>query len=207
MYLCLIVFIVSYTGFEIKAILVSTMYGATEVVTTIDIIAKPREAVFVATIAVRLATYKHFCMSKNICIAGTAKGVIDTSVTEIYKGVACYDTFVTATIEIFCFCQMLNGTFMRKYSWDTVEINGGTVFRVKFVNIVTILIKDRCLISVQLSLSYSTLLTTSEQLEGIAIIVVDGCTAPYLSVLTVSGTIYIEGRSHHVVTLTFKIYS
>ena len=103
-------------------------------------------------------------MSQNICIAGTAKGVIDTSVTEIYKGVACYDTFVTATIQIFCFCQILYLTILRIYRCNTVEVDRCAVFRVERIAIVTLTIDNRSTISIVSSLAYNTLLATAEYL-------------------------------------------
>ena len=47
------------------------------------------------------------------------------------------------------------------------------------------------------------MLATSIHLEGIAIIVVDGGTTPYLSISTKSATVNRQGRCHNVVTLGF----
>ena len=148
MYLSLVGVIVAQTGLEVIAILVRTKDSTTEVVTAIHNVAYPWETIFVTTTAIWLATYKHLGMSQDVCIAGTAKGVIDTSVTQIYKGITGYDSFVTATIEIFCLCQILNSTFMRVNRRSTVEVYRGTVFWIKSVNIITISIKSRRAISV-----------------------------------------------------------
>ena len=94
---------IAQTGLEVIAILIFSPDSTTEVVTTIDDILNPWESVTIATRAVGLSADIHLSMSQNVCIAGTTKGIIDTTITQIDKGVATYIALVTATIEVFGF--------------------------------------------------------------------------------------------------------
>ena len=81
---------------------------STEVVATIDNIPYPRESILVATaIGLQLSSYIYLGMSQNVCIAGTAKSIIDTALAQVDIRVATHVTLITATIEVFSFSKFL----------------------------------------------------------------------------------------------------
>ena len=164
MYLCLVGSIVLYTLCEVIAILILTIDGTAKVVATIYDITYPGEAILVATAIDGLTTYIHLRMSENVGIAGTTEGVIDASVAKVYKGVTAYQTFVTATIEIFGFCQILYNAVLRIYRLCTVKVYRCTISRVERITVVTLTINNRSAICVVVSLTHDTQFGTSEYL-------------------------------------------
>ena len=159
----------------------STPDDATEVVTAIDIILDPRETAIIA--------YMYFGATVDVGIAGTSEGVIDATVAQIEIRVTNDVALVTATIEIFRLSQWQAAFLLRITGIRSLQVDGGAIGSVIGIFALTVL------------LAYDTFFTTSEYLEGVAVVMVHGGATPYLGVLTFTRTEHGHGYRLHVVAL------
>ena len=161
---------------EIKAILKVTMNLSAEVVATIDNITYPWEAVLIVIGAIGLSADEHLSMSQNISITGTAKGIVDSTVAQVYQCVTAYQAFITATIDIFRFSQVFIFCVIRIDGLRGVQVDSRAIGGVE------------CVLAIESLLAYHTQLTAAEYLEGIALVQVHGGAAPDFRLLTVAST-------------------
>ena len=98
MYLCNVGGIVAQTRLEVIAWFVFAVDGATKVVTAINNITNPGEAVFIAAITVGLSTYINFDVTKNIGIAGATESIVDATVAQIDVSIAANVPLVTTAV-------------------------------------------------------------------------------------------------------------
>ena len=154
-----------------------TLDGSTEVVTAIDNIAYPWETSLVACLAatVGLSSNVYLGMSQDVGIAGTAKSIIDTSVTQVDVGVAAHVAFVTAAVQVLCFGNVCHLTVVVVGSNRTVQVYRAAVGWVEYIFTVFFL-------------TYHTFLTAAIGLDGIALIQVHGGAAPDFGIFTHTGT-------------------
>ena len=200
MNLGLVCLIVTQTGREVIVVHILAFDTATEVISAIHYILNPWEAINIITTTARLTTYIYFCMPKDVGINRTAKGIIDTSLAKIYKGITCYKALTTAAIYIFGFSQICSSTTIRVYLGTTLEVHRCTISRVVLINMINNFTMFILYINL---LTYHTLLTASEHLEDIALVMVNGSATPYLGILTISATENRQSDSHNIITLTF----
>ena len=118
---------IAQTGLEIVAILIFSPDGATEVITAIDDILNPGEAVLIAACTIGLSADIHLGMSQDVGITGTTEGIIDTTITQVDKGIAADIAFVTTTIYIFVLCEVLHSALIGRGSHSTVKVHCRTV--------------------------------------------------------------------------------
>ena len=155
--------------------------GSAKVVTAIDIIPDPWETAIMSDI--------HLGTTVDVGIAGTTEGIIDAAVAQVDKRIANHITFVTATIDILRLGEWQARHFLRVAGIRTFHVDGTAVASIIDILAGIILLTD------------NTFLTTTEDLESIAVVQVDGGATPYLSLFTLTGTKYRHSNSLHIITL------
>ena len=147
---------------------------ATQVVSAIDMITDPGEAttILIGTVRFLLTTYVSLRMSENVGITATCKRVEDTTITEVDMGVAGNQTFECTTIDELTLGHVRTVTrssssHTRK-TGITVQVDISAVFLIIHILPLIVFLTD------------STHLATTEDLEGIAFVQVDGSTTPDL---------------------------
>ena len=158
-----------------------TLDGAAEVVAAVDVVANPREAAVVADV--------DFRGTVDVCVAGTAEGIIDTTVAEIDVAVAEDVAFATAAVDVFGLCQGQALLLFRVAGIGALQVH-----RAGVVGIIG-------LASFVARLADNTFLATAEDLEGVAVVQVHRGAAPDLCVCTITGTEHRHGNRLHVVAL------
>ena len=155
--------------------------GTAKVVTAIDIIPDPWETAIMSDI--------HLGTTVDVGIAGTTEGIIDAAVAQVDIRIANHITFVTATIDILRLGEWQARHFLRVAGIRTFHVDGTAVAGIIDVLACFILLTD------------DTFLTTTEDLESIAVVQVDGSTAPNLGFLTITSTKHCHGHRLCIVAL------
>ena len=171
--------------------IVNTQNFSTQVVTTIDMVADIGESI---------DTNKSLGMTKDISITATCKGVKDTSVIQVNGRVTTNRSQEATAIDKLSLGHKRIIVFAALGTWNirVVQIDSSAIG-----SIVARVLQFLCR-RIAHTLTDSTFFTTSEYLEGIAGIQVDGGRAPYLRILTIATTKHIERLTQHIHTLLVK---
>ena len=201
-------------------------YLTTEVIATIDNITNPGETFIIAGVLykdsvaaqsthvvlvpiLQLTAYISLGMSEDVSITRSGKGIEHTPLTQIDDGVADYRSEETATIDELSLSHVLIMVcLLRHTGGNTHQVDVTTVFRIVFeqftVKGVCTVRRVECAIGsrrVTYWLTDDAFLATTEDLEGIASLQVDGGTAPNLGILTMPASKHVQCLSEHVHTL------
>ena len=134
--------------------------------------------VLVGTVGFLLTTYIRLCMSEDIGITTTCKRVEDTAITKVDMGVAGNHTFECTTVDELTLSHVRtvarSSSCHTREAGFTVQVDVSTVCRI--IYIFSSFIK----FSIFLLAADGTHLATTEDLEHITLIQVDGGTTPYL---------------------------
>ena len=153
---------------------------ATQVVSAIDMVTDPWEpaTVLVGSVGFLLTTYIRLCMSEDIGITTTCKRVENTAITKVDMGITGNHTFESTTVDELTFSHVRtvarSSSCHTREAGFTVQVDVSTVCRI--IYIFSSFIK----FSIFLLAADGTHLTTTEDLEHITLIQVDGGTTPYL---------------------------
>ena len=173
--------------------IVGTVDLTTQVVTAIDMVADPGEAIL---------THGGLCMANDVGVTTASVGIEDTAVAEVDMGITGNQSFIGTTIEILTLGHVLAiaiGT--AGHTGDTAfQVDIGTVFLVVFVRQIMNCRVIRIRL-VTLGITNGTLLATTENLERIALVQVDGCTTPDLGVTTITTTEHTKRSDKRINTL------
>ena len=141
-------------------------------------------------------------MADDVGVTTASEGVEDTTVVQGYMGISRYQTFESTTVEILTLGHVFavaRGAACHTGE-TTVQIDIGAIFRVILVS----QIMNRRVVRIWLvtdGIADSALLTTTENLEGVALVQVDGRTTPDLRVTTIAATEDIQGQAEAIRTL------
>ena len=167
---------------------------ATQIITAINIVADIGEAVL---------THVSLHMSNDVGITTASEGVEDTAIVQVNIRITGYQAFESTTVEILTLGHVRTialGTLCNtRETGIAIQVDIGAVILIVFVPE-----SPRCGSIMCICLTNSTLFTTTEDLEGVALVQVDGRTAPDLRVATIATTEYIQGRDKAVGTLLRK---
>ena len=153
---------------------------ATQVVSAIDMISDPWEAatILVGSVILLLTSYIGLGMSEDIGITTTCKRVKDTPITKVDMGITGNHTFECTTIDELTLSHI--GTVANcaschtRKTWFTIQVDIGAVCLI--IYIFSSFIK----FSIFLLAADSPHLSTTEYLEHITLVQVDGGTTPNL---------------------------
>ena len=140
------------------------------------------------------------CVSENVSITCTGKGVEHTSVTQVDDSVATDRTLKAATINKLSSRHVVVVTrcIASHTRVVTLHIDGARIFG---VILKCLAVEGIVIASAIIGFADDSLLTTTEDLEGVAGIKINGHIAPYLGVLTIASAKDIERRTEYVHTL------
>jgi len=172
-----------------------TQNSSTQVVTTIDMVADIGEAVH---------TDIGLGVSVDIGITATCKGVEDTSVIQVNGRVTTNRSQEATAIDKLSLSHkriVVFATLGTCYRW-VVQVDSSAIFSVSLA-VVTGVLQLTCR-AIAYTLTDSTFLTTTEYLEGIASIQVDGGRTPNLGILTITTAKHVERLTQHIHTLLVK---
>ena len=142
--------------------------AATQVVTTIDMVANPREAVL---------SHVGLRMAEDVGITAAGEGVEDTAIVEVDMGVTSDGPLKGATIDKLTLSHV--GTIACSSSRHTGEIGIAVQIDISAVFLIVGIFYLLGLLVIS-SITNGTHLTATEDLEHIALVQVDGRAAPYL---------------------------
>ena len=167
----------------------------------------PREpaTILIGTVSILLTTNECLRMSENIGITTAGEGVENTTITEVDMGAASNQTFESTTVDELTLGHIR--TVARSSSRYTGEIGFAVqvdVGAVIFIRAISPIILLDAILPICVFLTNGTLLTATEDLESVALVQVDGGTAPDFRRQTIATTEDIEGRAKHVHTLLRK---
>ena len=165
---------------------------AAEVVAAIDVVAYPGEAVLEGAVARPLPTDVDFRCAQDVGVARAAEGVVDASVAQVDVRVAADETFVAAAVEVLRLGQRVGALALGIAGKHAVHVDRGAV------------LLGVCVSSAAVLLAHDALFAASENLEGVAVVVVHGGASPYLGVLTIAGAEHRQGNGHHVLDLVVE---
>ena len=158
-----------------------TLDGAAEVVATIDVVANPREAAVVADV--------YFRGTVDVCVAGTAEGIVDAAVAEIDEAVAEDVAFATAAVDVLGLYQGQALLLFRVAGIGALQVHRAGVEGI--IGLASFVAR----------LADNTFLATAEDLEGVAVVQVHRGAAPDLRFCTITGTEHRHGYGLHVIAL------
>ena len=162
--------------------------AATQVVAAIDMVADPGEARHSGT-PFRPLSHVGLSMSEDIGITRSSEGVEHTSVAEAYMGVAGNDALEAAAVDELTLRHV--GTVTRGTACHargrTIQIDVGAVLGI------IVIFNLLCGRIIFCTITDSTCLTATENLEHIAFVQVDGGAAPDLRLLTIAAAKHVEG--------------
>ncbi len=136
-------------------------------------------------------------MSEDVCITCAGKGVEHTSVTQVDDSVATDRTLKATAINKLCCRHVIIVTrcIAGHTRVVTLHIDGARIFG---VILKCLAVEGIVIASAIIGFADDSLLTTTEDLEGVAGIKINGHIAPYLGVLTIASAKDIECRTEYV---------
>ena len=143
--------------------------AASQVVTAIDMVANPREAVL---------SHVGLRMAEDVGITAAGEGVEDTAIVEVDMGVTSDGPLKGATIDKLTLSHV--GTIACSSSRHTGEIGIAVQIDISAVFLIIDVFSSFIIFSIFLLAADSTHLTATEDLEHITLVQVDGGTAPDL---------------------------
>ena len=168
---------------------------AAQVVAAIDMVAHPGEAVHVTAIQSNTTANPGLSMSFDVGITTAGECVEHTTITQVHHTVAQHRALEAATIDKLTLRHIWTAVCTFRHTGTiTVQVDhrtiaGAGVFGWGIETAAVPQFADRAL------------LTTAEDLEGVALSQVDSSTTPHLGVLTIATAEHVEGRAQHVHSL------
>ena len=150
-----------------------------------------RSSILVGTVGILLTTYIGLRMSEDVGITTTCKRVEDTTMTQVDMGTTGNLSFEASTIDKLTLCHLW--TVASSASRHTGEACLAVQVDIGAISLIIIVMQDMRrrvlgILFMIVSLTDGTLLTTTENLEAVAPIQVDGGTTPYLCIATITAT-------------------
>ena len=158
-----------------------------------------------AEVCVIIGVTSHISLgvSEDVCITCAGKGVEHTSVTQVDDSVATDRTLKATAINKLCSSHVVVVTrcIASHTRGVALHIDGARIFG---VILKCLAVEGIVIASAIIGFADDSLLTTTEDLEGVAGIKINSHITPYLRILTIASTKDIECRTEYVHTLLIE---